>query len=87
MEARRTFGGAGGSKQLGIMLVAIIAVALLAVAGAMLAKSLGVGSAPLAPAVTTYVDSPKDFPDRSTHSVTISNSGAQQVNHTRPGLI
>jgi hypothetical protein len=86
MEARRTFGGAGGSKQLGIMLIAIIAVALLAVAGAMLAKSLGVGSAPLTPAVNSYVDSPKDFPDRATHSVTTSSSGAQQVNHIRPGL-
>jgi hypothetical protein len=87
MEARRTFGGASGSKQLGIMLVAIIAAVVLAVAGVMLAKSLSVGSAPLAPAVNTYVDSPKDFPDRATHSVTTSNSGAPQVTHIRPGLI
>ncbi len=86
MEARRTFGGASGSKQLGIMLVAIIAAALLAVAGVMLAKGLSVGSAPAAPAVKTYVDSPKDFPDRATHSVTTSNSDVPRIVHTRPAL-
>jgi hypothetical protein len=84
MEARRTFGGAGGSRQLGIVLVAIITAALLAVAGVMLARGLSAGSAPAAPAVKTYIDSPKDFPDRPTHSVTSGNSDVPRVVHVRP---
>ena len=87
MEARRTFGGASGSKQLGIMAVALIVAVVLAVASAFLAKSLTAGSGTVAPAAPkTYIDAPKDFPDRPNQTVVVKPD-LPKTYHYRPGSI
>ena len=91
MEVRRTYGGATSAKQIWLAVAALLAVVVLGVAGAFLAKDLtGAGAATSAKAASTGVMAP-DAQDRNAvimqlHSGPILNERRAQQDGASSGV-